>query len=72
MYTHSSWLGTPRPPCVALTIAQYSVSPRPPFIAIYTLHYWGWQYRVKAKLGLTKLKTHTYLRQLLTGIRINP
>jgi len=37
------------PPFVALIIAQYRVSPRPPCIAIYTIQYRYWQYRVKAK-----------------------
>jgi len=38
----------PSPPSLH-TISQYTVSPRPPVIAIYTTQYWSWQYRVKAK-----------------------
>jgi len=28
------------PPCIAHTLARYIVFSRPPFIAIYTIHYW--------------------------------
>jgi len=43
-------LGTPPPPVVAHTIAQYNGPPRLPVIAIYTTHYWQWQYRIIGKL----------------------
>ena len=36
---HHLCLGTPLPPFIAHTIAQYIVSPRPLFIAIYTIQY---------------------------------
>jgi len=42
-------LGTPPHPVIAQTIAQYSVPPRPPVIAIYSTQYWQWQYRAKAE-----------------------
>jgi len=39
----------PPPPLIAHTIAQYIISPRPPFSAIYAMQYWSWQYRVKVQ-----------------------
>jgi len=33
------------------TIAQYMTPIRPPLCMPYTIQYWQWQYRVKAKLG---------------------
>ena len=34
------------------TIPQYTTPPRPTFCITYTIQYWQWQYRVKAKLPL--------------------
>jgi len=42
-------LGTPPPPVIAHTIAQYNVPPQPPIIKIENTPFWQWQYRVKAK-----------------------
>ena len=50
--TPPSW--GPPPPPIAHTIAQYRISLRPSFIAIYAIQYWQWQYRVKGKLAFTR------------------
>jgi len=42
-------LGTPPHPVIAHTIVQSNFLPRPPVTAIYTTHYWQWQYHAKAK-----------------------
>ena len=33
---------------VAINIAHYMVSPRPPPVLPFNIQYWSWQYRVKA------------------------
>jgi len=42
---HPLCLGTPLHPVIAYTIAQYSVPPRPSFIAIHAMQYWSWPLR---------------------------
>jgi len=49
----ASLLGQPfSPPHIVHTIAQHSVTPSPPVIAIYATSYVLWQSRVKAKEGV--------------------
>jgi len=42
----------PLPPFIAHTIAQYSVSHRPSFIAMHAIQHWYWQYHVKTTTPL--------------------
>jgi len=49
MRKHLPCLGTPPPPFIAHTIAQYSIPPLPSCIAIHAIQYWSCQYCVKAK-----------------------
>ena len=55
-------LGTPNPPVIAHTTAQYNVSPRQPVIVIYTTQYWQCQSRVKANRYLFNSLAAFYLR----------